>query len=245
MTDPFRLDGRRVLVTGAGSDIGRAVATVCGAAGAGLVITGRDPGRLAVTREALAAQMVPCEAVQADLVTEEGRRAVAATGPVDGVVHAAALAGPMLGRQVTSAHVHERIEINYVAPMLLTQRQLAAGAIRDGGSVLFVTSISAHVGTRGMSTYAGTKAALVAASRCLALELAPRRIRVNCISPAIVRTSVFALLGEAWLEEQAQRYPLGLGKPEDVANAALFLLCDASRWTTGQVLLMTGGCASA
>ena len=241
-TNPFRLDGRRVLVTGASSDIGRAIAIACADAGADLIVTGRDAGRLAGTCSALAGNGEQI-AIQADLTNSADRERLAdLAGPLDGFVHAAAIADPMLLRSLTSDYVHQRLELNYVAPMLLLKAQFARHGVRDGGSIVFISSISAHAGTRAMSVYAATKAAQVASARCLALELAPRRIRANCISPAIVVTSVYETLGEKWLDEQAKRYPLGLGRPQDVAHAALFLLADASRWITGQALLLDGAC---
>ena len=93
-----------------------------------------------------------------------------------------------------------------------------------------------------MSVYSATKAALVVTAKCLALEVAKRKIRVNCLSPAVVVTPIFSILDSDWLEKTAVRYPLGLGKPEDVANAATFFLSDASRWITGQTLIMDGAC---
>jgi NAD(P)-dependent dehydrogenase (short-subunit alcohol dehydrogenase family) len=241
--DPFRLDGRRILITGASSDIGRAIAVACSQSGAEVVITGRRHDRLEETRSLLAApgQHV---SVEADLRNAQDRdRLVGVAGIVDGVVHAAAIADPMLARAISADYIQTRIDTNYIAPMLLTKLLLGKNAIKDGGALLFISSVSAHAGTRGMSVYAATKASLVASARCLALELAPKRIRANCISPAIVRTSVYETLGEEWLDVQAKRYPLGLGRPDDVAYAAQFLLSDASRWVTGQAILLDGGCA--
>ena len=244
MSDPFRLDGRRILVTGASSDIGRAIALACASAGATIVATGRDTQRLGVTSGALGAAGANFVAVTADLTTDEGRESVvAAAEEVDGAVHAMAITGPMLLRQVNKDYLQSRFEANYFAPMLVTRMQLAKSAIRDDSALVFISSISAHAGTRGMSVYAATKASLVASAGCLALELAPKRIRVNCISPAIVRTTVYDTFGDQWLEEQAKRYPLGLGRPEDVAYAAQFLLSNAGRWVTGQALLLDGACA--
>lgn len=244
MSDPFRLDGKRLLITGASSDIGRAIAVAFGDAGAEVVLTGRNVDALGASSDAVAKVGAACRAIVADLTTDEGRAAVCdAAGEVDGVVHAVALTGPMLTRQLTQSYLHGRFDTNYVSPMLLTQRQLSRNAVRNGGSLIYITSISAHAGTRAMGTYSATKAALVASARAMALELAPRAIRVNCISPAIVRTSVFAPLGETWLTEQEKNYPLGLGAPEDVANAAVFLASDASRWITGETLLLTGACS--
>ena len=240
--DPFRLDGRRVLVTGATSDIGRAIAVCCANAGAETIATGRDRSRLERTIESLPPS-TGHHACQADLDDDQDRgRLVDEAGQIDGVVHVASIADPMLARSLTETYIRKRFTTNVFAPMLLTARLLAKGAIRDGGSIVFISSMSAHTGTRGMSVYAGTKAAQVAAMRCLALEVAPKRIRANAISPAIVRTSVYATLGDHWLEEQAKRYPLGIGEPRDGAYAALFLLSDASRWITGETMMLDGAC---
>jgi NAD(P)-dependent dehydrogenase (short-subunit alcohol dehydrogenase family) len=238
----FRLDGRRILVTGASSDIGRAIAVACSQAGATLALTGRAADRLAQTRDSLRPDDGHVT-VAADLTNGDERARVAGVaGALHGVVHAAALTGPALLRSITEDFVRKRFDVNYTAPLLLTQRLLRDRQLADGGSVVFISSISAHTGTRGMSVYAASKASLVATARCLALELAPQRIRVNCISPAIVRTSVYDSFGDEWLREQAARYPLGLGRPEDVANSVRFLLSDASRWVTGQTLILDGAC---
>ena len=107
---------------------------------------------------------------------------------------------------------------------------------------MFIASIAAHTGTQGMSVYSATKASLVVTAKCLALEVAKRRIRVNALSPAVVRTPIFKPKEQEWLDETEKRYPLGLGTPEDVANASVFFLSDASRWITGQALIMDGAC---
>jgi NAD(P)-dependent dehydrogenase (short-subunit alcohol dehydrogenase family) len=121
-------------------------------------------------------------------------------------------------------------------------RFLARSAIRNGGSVIFISSISAHTGTHGMSVYSATKASLVVTAKCLALEVAKRGIRANCLSPGVVRTPLFKDFEQGWLEETEKRYPLGLGRPEDVAWASVFMLSDSSRWITGQALIMDGAC---
>lgn len=241
--DSFRLDGKRVIVTGASSDIGRAIAVTCSFAGATVIATGRKMDRLARTMAEL--ENNPSHtAVVADLGNEQDRdRLLDAAGEVHGLVHAAAVIGPALVRSISRAFIDERLDANFVAPMLLTQRLLRGGRIQDGGAIVFVSSLSAFVGTRGFSVYSGSKASQIAAARCLALETASSRIRVNCVAPGIVRTNVYDALGDAWIREQARAYPLGLGEPSDAAAAALFLLSDASRWITGQTLILNGACS--
>jgi NAD(P)-dependent dehydrogenase (short-subunit alcohol dehydrogenase family) len=127
--------------------------------------------------------------------------------------------------------------------MLLTQALLKRSLIAPEGSLVFVASIAAHIGVPGVAAYSGTKAALIAMVRCLAMEVVKRRIRANCLSPALVDTPLLeataTMVGS--MEEERKNYPLGFGKPDDVANAAVFLLSDASRWITGTTIVMDGG----
>lgn len=241
--DPFRLDGKRVIVTGATSDIGRAIAIACSIAGAIVIATGRKFDRLQGTMAALKKNPLHT-AVAADLGNEQDRdRLLVAAGDVHGLVHAAAVIGPALVRSISRAFIDERLETNFVSPMLLTQRLLRDRRIQDGGAIVFVSSLSALVGTRGFSVYSACKASQIAATRCLALETASNRIRVNCVAPGVVRTHVYDALGDAWIREQARSYPLGLGEPSDVAATTLFLLSDASRWITGQTVVLNGACS--
>jgi NAD(P)-dependent dehydrogenase (short-subunit alcohol dehydrogenase family) len=113
-------------------------------------------------------------------------------------------------------------------------------SLRNGSSLVFLSSIAAHTGTVGVGPYSASKAALEGMIRCLALEIAPRGMRANALAPGLVDTPL--VNGDrAWLEEKAKSYPLGLGKPEDVAYAAIYLLCDASRKITGTRLHLDGG----
>ena len=242
MSDPFRLTGKRVLVTGASSGIGRQAAIAASRAGATVVATGRDPERLAETMSMLEVREGNV-ATTGDLAVDGDITKIAeAAGDVDGVVHAAGITGPIPVRVVTRSFIQDRFDANYFGPLLLTQRILAKNRMRANGSIVFIASISAHTGTRGMSVYSSTKASLVVTAKCLALEVAKHGIRVNCLSPGLVRTPLFKPEEQEWLDNEEKRYPLGLGSPEDVANAALFLLAPASRWMTGQTIVMDGAC---
>ncbi len=242
MSDPFRLAGKRVLVTGASSGIGRQAAIAASRAGAAIVATGRDPERLAETMSMLDSREGNV-ATTGDLAVDGDLTTIAETaGAVDGVVHAAGITGPIPVRVVTRPFIQDRFDANYFGPLLLTQRILARNRMRANGSIVFIASISAHTGTRGMSVYSSTKASLVVTAKCLALEVAKHGIRVNCLSPGLVRTPLFKPDEQEWLDNEEKRYPLGLGTPEDVANAALFLLAPASRWMTGQTIIMDGAC---
>jgi NAD(P)-dependent dehydrogenase (short-subunit alcohol dehydrogenase family) len=161
----------------------------------------------------------------------------------DGVVHAAGISRLSPVRMMTQEHLQEVQSINVDAPMLLTQGLLKRNLIAPSGSIVFVASIAAHIGVAGVAAYSGTKAALIAMMRCLAMEVIKRKIRANCLSPALVESPLLdataALVGS--LDEERKNYPLGFGTPDDVAHAAIFLLSDASRWITGTTIVMDGG----
>ncbi|MBN8477754.1 MAG: SDR family oxidoreductase [Burkholderiales bacterium] len=183
-------------------------------------------------------------AVTADLVEpDERERLVAACGSLNGVVHCAGISRLAPMRMIGAQHLSDVWKINYEAPMLLTQRILAKNQVAANGSILFLSSIAAFIGVAGVGVYSGTKAALIATMRCLAMEVVKRGIRVNCLAPALVETPLLAATETmvASMDQQRAAYPLGFGRPEDVANAAVFFLSDASRWITGTTLVMDGG----
>ena len=240
--DPFSLVDKRILVTGASSGLGRAIAIACSQRGATIIATGRDEVRLRETVVAL--EGTGHLEVHADLISAADRESLAlAVGVVDGVVHSAGISRLAPLRMVTERHVQEVWQINYEAPVLLTQRLLAKNQIANDGSIVFLSSIAAYIGVPAVGIYSGTKAALIATMRCLAMEVAKRRIRVNALAPALVDTPLLAATGSVVgsLETQRAAYPLGFGEPSDVANAAIFFLSSASRWITGTTLVMDGG----
>lgn len=247
--NPFSLDGRRILVTGSTSGLGKVIALTCARMGAEVICTGRDAERLAQTQEELRAISPKMhQAVQADLTHAHGRDALIAavgTSALNGVVHSAGISRLSPVRMITEQHLREVQSINVDAPMLLTQALLKRNLVAADGSMVFIASIAAHIGVPGVAAYSGTKAALLAMVRCLAMEVVKRRIRANCLSPSLVTTPLFDLAmqtaGNESMEKQKANHPLGFGRPEDVANAAVFMLSDASRWVTGTTLVMDGG----
>ncbi|MGE6211960.1 SDR family NAD(P)-dependent oxidoreductase [Comamonas aquatica] len=245
--NPFSLAGQRVLVTGSTSGLGKTIALTCAHMGAEVICTGRDDARLAQTlAELQAISSSAHQGVQADLTQPEGRDALlAAVGKtaLNGVVHSAGISRLSPVRMLTEQHLREVQSINVDAPMLLTQALLKRNLVATDGSMVFIASIAAHIGVPGVAAYSGTKAALLAMVRCLAMEVIKRRIRANCLSPALVETPLLeataTMIGS--MEQERGNYPLGFGKPEDIANAAVFLLSGASRWITGTTLVMDGG----
>ncbi|MBS0339291.1 MAG: SDR family oxidoreductase [Proteobacteria bacterium] len=245
-SNPFSLAERRILVTGATSGLGHAIALTCAHMGAEVVGVGRDEARLAKTQETLAEiSSKPHRTIRADLTQAADRDVVvdALGGPVNGVVHSAGISRLSPVRMLTEQHLREVQAINVDAPMMLTQGLLKRSLIAPDGSIVFIASIAAHIGVAGVAAYSGTKAALIAMTRCLAMEVVKRRIRANCLSPALVETPLLdataTMVGS--MDEERKAYPLGFGKPDDIANAAVFLLSGASRWVTGTTIVMDGG----
>lgn len=244
MSSIFSLSGRRVLVTGASSGIGRAVALLVAEMGAAVVATGRNQERL---DELLA--VLPGEGHagrRADLTVGEEREALLQSFDVcHGVVHAAGALKVLPLSFVRETALREAQAINYEAPVLLTQSLLKKKKISSGGSLVFISSIAARSGAKGHALYSGSKAALEAAARCLALEVAGQGVRVNCVAPGMVQTEMAReasdLVGEEMMRRHEAEYPLGFGQPQDVAAAIGFLLSDAARWITGTALVCDGG----
>lgn len=244
--NPFTLAGKRVLVTGASSGFGLAIALACARMGAVVIATGRDAGRLGRTLEQLhGISALPHTGVLADLTEDSGRAALveALGGEIHGLVHNAGTSLICPTRLFSEEHLRTLHRINVEAPMLLTQKILRNNLMANGGSILFVASIAAHIGVVGVGAYSGTKAALIAMARCLAMEVCKRGIRVNCLAPGLANTPLLeqARKCTAAFDEQLKRYPLGIGEPEDIANATVFMLSPASRWVTGSTLVMDGG----
>lgn len=241
-TDPFSLVGKRILVTGASSGIGRQTAISCAQMGAQLVVTGRNPERLLATLHMLGGD--GHIAVPADLTKPEDLSTLAAgTEPLHGVVHAAGISKLVPLRMLKHAHLEEMFAHNTFAPLLLTKELLAKRKIQAGGSIIFISAVASHVGPLASSAYSASKGALLGAMRSLALEVIKQGIRVNCIAPGYVRTPMLDGLANNGLntDDYARLAPLGIGEPEDVAHAAIFYLADASRWVTRNYFIVDGG----
>ncbi|MEA2325860.1 MAG: hypothetical protein QOE68_819 [Thermoanaerobaculia bacterium] len=241
---PFSLAGKVILVTGASSGIGRATCSAVAKAGGTVIATGRDQTRLDATLSILKGS--GHRGMAADLTLAAGRAAlVGAITSLDGVVHAAGITAQVPFRFISEKHLRDINVINYEAPVLLTQMILKSGVIANGSAIVFISSTAAALGLKALTAYSASKAAVTAAARVLALELAPRGIRCNCIAPAMVETPMASQTESAvspeTMNEHRKLYPLGFGQPGDVASAAVFLLADSGRWITGTTLVLDGG----
>jgi len=244
MYNPFSLENKKILVTGASSGIGKAIAIECSKMGAEVIITGRNEGRLAETYELLEGRH-PAYIV-ADLTKEEDiERLVAGTENLNGLVNCAGLTISKPFKFLQESDIETVMMVNFNAPLLLTQRLVKKKKLEKGASVVFISSISGtKVSAIAESIYSASKGAVNGLCKGLALELAPQQIRVNTINPGIIETSIFSdgAITEEQLQQNMAKYPLKrYGKPEEVAYAVVYLLSGASSWVTGSNLLIDGG----
>lgn len=241
--NPFSLEGKTVLVTGASSGIGRGIAVTCSKMKATVVINGRNQERLSETLSHMSGEGHAI--IVGDLTNSTVLNSVVSALPkLDGVVHCAGIGTRVLCKNIIESDIDQTINVNFKAPVLLQTEILRQKKINKGGSVVFIASISNDSPAVGNALYSATKGALISYANCLQLELAPRMIRVNCISPAMVWTDLIFKGGltEEDLREDEKKYPLKrYGRPEDVANLAIYLLSDASEWMTGSNVKITGG----
>ena len=233
---------KTILVTGASSGIGRAIAIACAKRGYMVVLNGRNVSRLEDTRAQMSGDghiLLP-----ADLTDSAQRQALAEQVPVlDGVVHCAGIGSRVLCKMLEADDVQHVMDANFNAPVLLQAALLQEKKIAAGSSIVFIASAAATMPSVGNAIYSASKAALIAYAKCLSLELAVRKIRVNCISPAMVWTDL-ALVGatEEQLREAEQAYPLKrYAQPEDIAPMVTYLLGEESSWVTGSNFELTGG----
>lgn len=244
MYNPFSLENKTILVTGASSGIGKAIAIECSKMGAKVVITGRNKQRLQETYGQL--EGIHPTYIVADLTKKEEIEAlVNQIDSLNGLVNCAGLTIPKPFKFLQEENIQEVMTVNFNAPLLLTQQLTKKKKLQKNSSVVFISSISGtKVSYIAGSIYSASKGAINGFCKGLALELAPQQIRVNTVVPGMVETNIISG-GEIALEQletDRQKYPLKrYGKPEEVAYATIYLLSDASSWVTGSNLLIDGG----
>ena len=239
----INLKGKTILVTGASAGIGAAVAKLCSDLGAKVCITGRNMDRLSEVSKQLGNES---EFFQADLTLEKDiDNLVKALPCIDGWVHCAGIIEPFPIKFIQSKHIKSMFTINFDSACLLTSKLMKLKKINSSASFVFISSISAQHPYKGGSLYAASKAALESFSRSIAIEFASKGVRSNCISAALVETEMFEKTKNALSETELlgilSSYPLGIGKPMDVAHASAFLLSNQSSWMTGTTMTLDGG----
>lgn len=248
----FELTNKHIVISGASSGIGKQCAISCASMGAKVSLLGRNLKRLEETLLAMEGEGHTLNI--ADLCIEEectkvAKQIVANSGRVDGLLNVAGISSTLLIKSVTSEKLNELFKSNVYSAYILTREICKQSNFsKSGGSIVFISSIMGTHGQTGKSLYSMTKGALVAATKSLACELAPKKIRVNSISPGLIITPLNENLPHIKDIEKRRAledmHLLGLGKPQDVANAAVFLLSNASSWITGVNLYVDGGYTS-
>jgi NAD(P)-dependent dehydrogenase (short-subunit alcohol dehydrogenase family) len=244
MHNPFTLGGKTILVTGASSGIGKAIAIESSKMGANVIITGRNEERLKKTYYLLKGNGHGL--IVADLSVKEDIERLHKELPViDGLVNCAGLTKVAPFSFATRDSFEEVMNVNFFAPTELTRLMVKTKKIRKGASIVFISSVSGvYCSAVASAIYSSSKGAVNGLVKGVALDLAPKGIRVNSVNPGMIDTDIFT--GSAITDEQLRtdmlRYPLGrYGKPEEVAYAVIYLLSDAATWITGSNLLIDGG----
>lgn len=246
MYNPFSLEGKTILVTGASSGIGRGTAIECAKMGAKIVLSGRNEARLQETLASIDGEghVVLC----GDLNSEDIRKEIVEKTPaINGVVYCAGISQIKMAKFMDMPSLEELFQTNVFSPLMLNTLLIKKKKIQKNSSIIFISSISGVYRSQiGEGGYGATKAALTGYVKSLALELSSQGTRVNTIHPGVVETPLLEVsnstFGEEELETLRQQYPLKrFGKPEDIAKCAVYLLSEASNWMTGANILIDGG----
>lgn len=248
MSDCFRLEGQHILVTGASGGIGRAIAILASEMGAKVALVGRDENRLQTSLNIMNGEGHSIhikDLSEQDSLSKWLQEVTITHGALHGLVHAAGIQTIRPLKILDEKTFRETLSLNLESAISLTRGFRHKKVSGAGGSVVFISSVMALTGQAGQVAYCASKGGLVSASKALALELAREKIRVNCVAPGLVQTEMADRLGEsissAQFDSVKAMHPLGLGEPEDVAAAVVYLLSNGARWVTGSTLVIDGG----
>lgn len=242
--NPFSLVGKTILITGASSGIGRATAIECSKLGATCIITGRNEERLNETLTQMTGeghQIAVC-----DLNNSSAIDVMVDSLPIlNGLVNNAGFNIVSPVQFIKEDDLKKILQTNTIAPIILLQKLLKKKKITKESSVVFTSSLAGiGINSPGNDMYSATKGAISAFVRNAAIDLAPKKIRVNAVCPGMVHTQLVdhGTYSEEQLQENMKKYPLGRwGEPNDVAHAMIYLLSDASSWVTGTNMILDGG----
>lgn len=240
----FSLANKTILITGASSGIGAATAIECAKQGANVVISGRNSEKLSAIYEQLVGEghiSIACDMCNPDDVQMLCDQLPA----LDGMVFCAGITRTIPVKRIKKEDISDIFSTNLTSPIEIVNQLVKQKKVNKGGSIVFISSISSSYADMGNSVYAATKGGLISFSRVLALELASKGVRANCVRPGFVAgtgmTEGLSKLSEEQIEMERKKYPLGFGETSDIANGIIYLLSDASKWVTGTTLTIDGG----
>lgn len=249
MYNPFSLNNKNIVITGASSGIGRQCAIDCSRMGARIILIGRNEDRLSETLSQMKGE--GHLKVAYDLTNFEGMSAmvkdiVSKIGPLDGVLHCAGISTTEPLKLTSPGRLDVFFKANVYSTVLLSKEICKLKNYnKEGASIVFFSSVMGVVGESMKSSYSLTKGALISGMRSLACEYAKKNIRFNCVSPGVIETPINAdqpYMKDPELRAQFEaKHLLGIGQCTDISNACIFLLSGASRWITGQNLVVDGG----
>lgn len=249
MYNPMRLDNQRIMVTGASSGLGRACAHVISRLGGEVVLVARDRSRLEETLSAMEGsghQLEPYDLSQVEAIPKWIKEVVArGEKPLTGLVHCAGVEITLPIRTMKIADYERMMNINVTAAFSLAKGFRQRGVCQTPAAIVLISSVGAIKAGPAMAAYATGKSALIGMAKSLAVELAREQIRVNVLTPGLVRTEMSEQMGgkrtESQIDALVKEHLLGMGTAEDIANSAAFLLAKTGRWITGSNLVIDGG----
>jgi NAD(P)-dependent dehydrogenase (short-subunit alcohol dehydrogenase family) len=241
----FSLQNKTILITGASSGIGKAIAIFCASLGAKCVLSGRNIERLNLVLQTLEGD--GHSSIDADITEQTGvNKIVDEILNLDGLIHSAGIMQLLPFRSISPLTFEKIMNINLYAPFYLSQALLKKRKINNSAAIIFLSSISGNIiGSKGNLMYSASKSAVNGIIKVLALELAEKKIRVNGIAAGMVKTEMWInnnmLISKEQLNKDETLYPLGYGEPADIAGIAAFLVSDAAKWITGSIIIADGG----
>jgi NAD(P)-dependent dehydrogenase (short-subunit alcohol dehydrogenase family) len=242
------LTGKTILVTGASSGLGREISILVSELGGKLVLVGRNENELEETLKRMTGKghiVEPFDLNDIDAIPKWLKGLCVKTGPLKGLVHSAGIANTLGINLLNQKRINAIMNINFNAAVALTKAFKQKHIAENESSVVYLASVAALKGEPGLSIYSASKGALISLCRALAIELAPFKIRVNCVVPGHILTEMGEKTSRVIPPEQfaalQNKHLLGFGSPIDVANAVAFLLSDTGKWITGTKLIVDGG----
>lgn len=248
MLNVIDLTGRNIVITGASSGIGQANAILSSKLGAKVTIIGRDKEKLEITLSQMEGKghlMFPMDITNFDQIDDLISEVVKKNGKINGFIHSAGIEMTRPLKILKQENFQHVFAVNVFAAFEFAKTITKNKNIDDSASFVFISSIVGILGQPGKIAYSASKGALLSGCKSMALELAGRNIRVNSVLPAVVETDmsnqIMESIGEEGRENVLKMHPMGFGKVEDIANACVFLLSDASKWITGTEFVVDGG----